>query len=237
MRSTERLIAYTALTCSVVALAGHAAGFRVVAPAGASAPLAAPDSARIATCDVYQLVERMIESEQYRPAQAAEQERVKAQLVPFETRLEAMQQELQASDPKDPAAQEKFKTFQAKREEYMARRQAAADGYSDLITGQFSDAYTKICAEARKVAASLGYTYVMAHKKGEIRAHDPRQLVEEFLSRPVSVAPDGVDITEQVRNAMKLPEKAVGGPDSSPLLPANSPAAPTNPSSTESPKK
>ena len=232
MRRNERVIAYSALSVSLIALAGHAAGFRVVSPAGATSSIAAtPDPARIATCDVYQLVERMVESEQYMPARNSEQERVKSQLVPYETQLEAMQKELQALDPKDAGAQEKFKTFQGKREEYMAKRQAAADGYTDLVTGQFSDAYTKICAEARKVGTSLGYTYVMAHKKGEIRAHDPRQLVEEFLSRPVAVSPEGVDITEQVRASMKLPEKAVGGPDSSPLLPANSPAAP------EAPKK
>lgn len=232
MRHNERLIAYSALSVALIALAGHTAGFRIVSPAGAgSSVLAAPDSAKIATCDVYQLVERMVESEQYMPARNVEQERVKAQLVPYENQLETMQKELQASDPKDPGAQEKFKTFQAKREEYMAKRQAAADGYTDLVTGQFSDAYAKITAEARKVAASLGYTYVLAHKRGEIRAHDPRQLVEEFLSRPVSVSPEGVDITEQVRNAMKLPEKSAGGPDASPLLPANSPAAP------EAPKK
>jgi Skp family chaperone for outer membrane proteins len=202
-----------------------------------------PDAAKIATCDVYQLVERLVESEQYMPARSGEQERIKAQLAPYESQLETMQKELQASDPKDPAAQEKFKTFQAKREEYMGKRQAAADGYTDLVTGQFGDAYQKICAEAKKVATSLGYTYVVAHKKGEIRAHDPRQLVEEFLSRPMSIAPEGVDITEQVRSAMKLPEKAAAGSDSSPLLPttpsttpATPPSTPT-PGATEAPKK
>ena len=74
MRRPERLIACSALAVSLLALAGHTAGFRIVAPAGASSTLAAaPDAARIATCDIYQLVERMVESPQYTPARDAEQ--------------------------------------------------------------------------------------------------------------------------------------------------------------------
>lgn len=230
-----RHIAIVALALPAAALALHASGYRLVAAAGASSRSAAPpEAARIATCDVYQLVERMIDSDQYIPARNVEQERVKGLLSPFEADLEKMQKELQAADPKDPAAQEKFKAFQTKREEYMAKRQQAADGYTDLVTGQFADAYTRIAAEARKTAESLGYTHVIAHKRGDIRAHDPRQLVEEFLSRPITVAPDGTDITEQVRAVMKLPDKPSSS-DSSPLFPAN--PGPSGLPASDSPRK
>ncbi len=234
MRRTERVLVYSTLVVALAALVGQAGGLGLVRSAAAN-PAGAPpvvEAAKLATCDIYQLVERMVESDQYKPAQVSEQERVKTQLKPMEDELEREQKELQAADPKEPGAQEKFRKFQSNREEYVTRRQAAADGYSDLVASQFAEAYGKVCIETKKVANSLGYGYVMAQKKGEIKAHNPQQLVEEFLSRHVPVAPDGVDITEQVRAAMKLPEKAAT-PSAS--VPDTAPAG-TSPT-TETPKK
>jgi Skp family chaperone for outer membrane proteins len=232
MRSIERILAYTLTGAAVGALVLNSAGLRVLPSAAATPTAPAPDPARVATCDVYQLVERMVEGAPYEPARTAEAERAKTLLAPLEEELGKLQKELEAANSQDPAAQAKFKTFQTKRDDYTSKRQAAEESYRGLVTGQFGDAYAKVCAETKKTANSLGYGYVVAQKKGDIKARNPQQLVEEFLSRPMPVSPDGADITEQVRAALKLPEKAA--------VPATTPAnaiPPTTPTSPEAPKK
>lgn len=242
MRRTERVVAYSALAVALIAVVGQSAGLRFGAPAVAAPMAPAPDAARLATCDIYSLVERLVESDAYMPARNIEQERIKAKLAPMEEDLKRidtenakLREELSGADSKDPSAQMKLKTynanaaeFEAKIKPYNDQKSQLAEGYSALIVGQFGDAYQKVLAEAKKIAAEKGFTYVIAQKRGDLAARSPQQLVEEFLARPVSVAPTDSDITEAVRVSMKLPEKAAGA---SPMNPMESP----RPSSTDAP--
>lgn len=207
------------------------------APVSAAPVSAPPASALIALCDVYALIERQVESDQFRPARDSEQERIKAQLTPLEAELETLQKDLQTANPQDPAAQAKFGTFQQKRDDYQKRRQELLDAYSELIAKQFAQALTQVSAEAKKVATELGYTHVISQKTSEMIAKDPRQLVEEFLSRPFAAYPAETDITEKVREAMKLP-KAPPTPAAAPApaAPPPTPAATTPPAGEAAPK-
>lgn len=195
----------------------------------AAMPAPAPQPASIALCDVYALIERHVEGEQFRPARDAEQERIKAQLTPLETELDALQKDLQSANPQDPGAQAKYATFQQKREQYQQTRQRLVDAYSELVAKQFTQALSQVSAEAKKVANELGYTHVIAQKTSEMTAKDPRQLVEEFLSRPFAAYPAESDITEKVREAMKLPKAPLPTPAAIPT--PTTPAAPTTPTS------
>lgn len=235
MYFTERFVTYTALGLSVVAL-GTVLVSRtpisgVFGSVAIAAPMATPAPSLLASCDVYQLVERMIESPEYLPARSSEQERIRALLLPLETELAGLERELQTANPQDPAAQEKYKAYQTKREEYGAKRQSAEQGYSELVSSQFVKAFVAVTNETKRMSKELGYTHVIAQKTGDIAAKEPRQLVEEFLSRPLVAGPEGIDITEAVRSALKLPVA------SSPATPAT-PAVPTPeaPASTPAPK-
>ena len=122
--------------------------------------------------------------------------------------LGTLQKELQAASPQDPAAQEKYKVFNSKRDEYGAKRQTLIAEYNQLLAAQFVEAYGKVCAEAKNQGTLLGYTYVLAHKRSEMKGTEPLAIVEDFLARPVILAPESAEITEQVRVAMKLPDAA-----------------------------
>jgi hypothetical protein len=236
MQRTERVIAYSALAVALIAVVGQSAGLRLGSPATAApvAPAPAPESARLATCDIYSLVERLVESDSYAPARNIEQERIKAKLSPMEDELKRidaenakLREELTGADPKDPNAQMKLKTyntnqadFEAKIKPYNEQKGQLSEAYSALIVGQFTEAYQKVIAEAKKIATDKGFTYVVAQKRGEVQARNPQQLVEEFLARPVSVSPADTDITEAVRVSMKLSDKPAG---TSPLSPASGP--------------
>jgi hypothetical protein len=251
MRRTERVVAYSALAVALIAVVGQSAGLRFGSPAvAAPVPAApAPDSARLATCDIYALVERLVESDAYAPARNIEQERIKARLAPMEEDLKKidsenakLREELAGADSKDPNAQMKLKTynanqadFESKIKPYNEQKAQLAETYSALIVGQFTEAYQKVIIEAKKTATEKGFTYVVAQKRGDLTARNPQQLVEEFLARPISVAPADSDITEAVRVSMKLPEKAAGS-GASPMTPMESPR-PTPTDSPAAPKK
>lgn len=238
MRQIERVV-----MCALVGAGMGIAGFSFMATsrtASGDARSFAPEAAKIATCDVYFLVEKLVDTDQYAPARTAEQDRIKQALAPLETELasmekdlESMQRDLQNANPQDVAAQSKYQGFQEKRgiyqtktTEYGQRRQQLFDGYSELIAGQFADAYKKVSAEMKRIADERGFTYVLAQKTGDIKAREPRALVEEFLSRPVTIAPADADITEAVRTSLKLPER--GAAPANPILPqgegSNAPA-------------
>jgi Skp family chaperone for outer membrane proteins len=209
MRKSERVVVYGLLAGAMGVALMSATGVFGTGQSrafAAAAPEAQP--AKIATCDFYLLVERMVDTDAYAPVRKAEEARISGVLSPIENELNTMNVELQNANPTDAGMQEKYKMFETKRSDYLARRQDLSDSYSRLVSGQFVEAYEKVIAEAKKIANQQGYTYVIAHKSGKITAMDPRRLVEDFLARPLPVAPDGADITEQVRMAMNLPAQA-----------------------------
>lgn len=254
MRRSERTVAYTIVGLGLLLGAGGVLGLRGAAAQGTRQP----EPARLATCDVYDLVNRLVEGDDYAPARDAEQKRAADETKPLEEALTAMnadlqkmQSDLQAADPKDPGAQAKFAEFQTKRQDfdgrlraYQERKGQLGQTFSGLVSGQFTAAYKRVIAEATRVARERGYTYVVAQKRGEIDAKDPSQLIEGFLSRPVIVAPDDADITEAVRQAMKLPTapppSAAGASPAAPAAgtstpPATPPAGDPKPASTPTP--
>ncbi len=227
-----------AMLLSAGLLGGFAAttAFTMMPRAMAASAAAAPQPASIAVCDVYAIIERHVESDQFRPARDADQERIKTALSPLETELDTLQRELQTANPQDPAAQAKYQAFQQKRDAYQLRRQELLDQYSELVAKQFGESLQQVSAEARKVATELGYSHVIAQKTGPMTAKDPRQLVEEFLSRPFAVFPNETDITAKVRYATKPPNAAATpgevAPSTPPATPpASAPGTPAQPTS------
>lgn len=232
MRTSERLVVYGLLA---VALVGASRGLPSLTPSAsavqpAPAPAADAVAAKLATCDVYALVEKLVDTEAYVPARKSEEARITALLEPGQNELQRLQAELQQINPQDAAAQaaaqQKYQAFETKRQAFNTQREQLAADYTKLVSSQFIDAYTKIAAEARRVATQRGYTHVISQKSGPMLATDPRRLVEDFLARPMTVVPEGSDLTEAVRVAMKLPELTVK-PEAAPTTPpqANTPAA------------
>lgn len=261
MRRSERVIVYSLLVlCAAGATFGGRgllSGNRAVAapqpetttpatpttpaasaPSAPSTPSAPPAPATIATCDIYLLIERTLETDAHAKVIKNAEEAIKTALTPVEeelgrlqTELTTMRDELQKASPQDPGAQLKFNDFEAKRQAFDAKVQAyntnkseKATEYTNLVGTHFVLAYQQVNDEAAKVAKARGFTYVVAQKSGKIVATDPRRLIEEFLSRPVTIQPAGSDITEAVRIAMNLPEKSAAE-----LNAAANPLAPTPP--------
>ena len=211
MHIKERLFVYSALlACAILALRPSLSPSAAVASpppaqsAAAEPPL--PPSARIATCDIYEIVEKIVIGERFEGPRKVEEERLGARLKPLEEELTAMEEALKAADPADAAAQEQALVFQQRGKEYSLLRGKSQQDYTDYVGAQYVRAFDDARAAAAAIAKRLGYTHVIASRTSEkqIKATDPERLIEAFLGRPVTVAPDGTDITDEVKAELKL---------------------------------
>lgn len=205
MRRAERLTLYAAIAlCLVMALrAGQP-------PAAAAAPGRADDEpapARVATCDVYDLMEKLVVGERFEATRRAEEERIRQRLKPLEDEIAALESQLKLDDPDDPAAQARARDYQKRRNDYSLLRGQAQQDFNDFVARQYVEAYDKVRAAAARVAERRRFTHVIAsrHADRAITATDPERLVESFLGRPVTVAPEGSDITEDVMKELGQP--------------------------------
>lgn len=213
MHRTERLVIYAALAiCLVLGLraaqtppASASQPPTPTPPATADAPAppsaaAPPAPAIIATCDVYDLIEKMVISDRYEPARQGEEARIRDRLKLIEDELLAMEEALKNADPADPAAQAKAGDYQKRRNDYSLLRGQAQQDFTDFVASQYIHAYDEVRKAVAKVAAELGYTHVISSRSDErtITATDPERLVEAFLGRPVVFAPKGTDISALV---------------------------------------
>jgi Skp family chaperone for outer membrane proteins len=181
-------------------------------PPAPPAPPTPPVPATIATCDVYAVVEALVETEAYLPMRKSEEARITAILQPLEADLKSREGALRLMNPQDPKAQEMAAEFEQRRQAFTARAQQLSSEYTAMVGRQFVDAYTRATAAARGVATQRGFSHVLNVKSGPIIAGDnpdPRRLIEDMLARPVLIAPDGsaADLTAAVRAALNLPEK------------------------------
>lgn len=206
MKTKERLFVYGALlACVILALRPQFASSAAAAPRAELAPRE-PVSARIATCDVYEVVEKLVAGDRFEAPRKAEEERIREKMKPLEEELTALESELKEADPKDEAAQEKARTFQKKRTEFSLLRGKAQQDYTDFVAKQYVQAFEEVKVSAAAISERLGYTHVIASRTSEktIKATDPERLVEAFLGRPMTVSPANSDITDDVKDDLKL---------------------------------
>jgi hypothetical protein len=205
MTTRERLFVYGALlACIILALRPQFASSAAASTRGTLN--AEPVAARIATCDIYEIVEKLVTGDRFEGPRKAEEERIRLRMKPLEDELIALENELKEADPKDEAAQEKARTFQRKRTEFALLRGKSQQDFTDFVAKQYVEAFEEARSSAAAISERLGYTHVIASRTSEkeIKATDPERLIEAFLGRPITVAPEGSDITEDVKEDLKL---------------------------------
>lgn len=160
-----------------------------------------PVAARIATCDVYAVMQVLVESERYKPARLAEQDKARAQLKEIAEQVRAIEARLKGMDPGDEKTLEVFREFNAKKELFQ-ERQGELD---EFLGNQFVTAYEEVRKAADAVGERRGYTHVIATRKAsEKPAADMDRITQQVLSRPVLRSPPADDITEDVLAELKL---------------------------------
>lgn len=202
MKSFERLALAAAVGLSLIAYMRSGA----VAPAMAE-PLGADAPVKIAVCSTVRIVDELMDSDRYKPARVEVEDALrKEKLEPIISEgrdLQKTLEDLPRDDPKYSATREQLLRLQ--REAERASREIAQK-VEAKVSEQLIECYGLVRGSAAAVAEQHGYTYVLSSgdaddtPKGQMVV----QLVRDFLSRPVLIAPDGTDISDDVRQDLKL---------------------------------
>ena len=204
MRSAERFFIYAALA----AIAVVAAGGRLLdrdAFAQADSAASKPDQS-VAVCDLVSIVEKLMESDRYRPAREELQAAAEAELAPLRDAGQQIEQRARNTPQDDPSFPEIFREFQRAQQDYQQKVQEGARRIEELTVSQLKEAYEVARASAEDVAADLGYEYLIASRDAtkEIEAIDVAGAVRAMLARPIILAPEDVNITPDVLADLKL---------------------------------
>ncbi len=176
--------------------------------AGASAWGRASSDERpmVAVCDVFGLVEKLMDSERYQPARKEAGEAADKALAPLRERVEALGAKGRSLPEGDPSIPELAREYQRAQAELQQRVGEAAREMETLTAKQLKEAYLSARASADAVAEQLGYAYVMASRlpDKEVDGTDSASVVRAMLARPVLRLPEAADITPDVLADLKL---------------------------------
>ncbi len=207
MRRSALVFSCSVLACSAaLALALQAVTGAGRATAAEPAPSKAKPGEAIAVCDIINVVERLMDSDRYKPARDEAGAASEKAIADFRARAQAAEDALRGMD-------EKAEGFEAARREYqlagMALQregQRLAQEMDALTTKQLGEAYGVVRASAEAVADQLGYSYVIASRPADkpLDAADTAAVVRAMLARPVIRFPEGADITADVKQDLKI---------------------------------
>lgn len=216
MRTVERV----GLWAGVVIAIGVGAGLRTPEQAAIAQP--AGQIVRVATVDMFLLLESMIESDRYKPARDARDAEIRAKFEAYNAELKALETKIQLIPQGTPEFQATMQQGQAKETERQQYAQQAGREQDAFVAAQVKEAYAIVHKAANDAAEQLGYTHVISTRlegtnmKGESLA----PIMQEILARPLVRSASADDITARVREDLKLPEKKADAP-ADPAAPAS----------------
>lgn len=231
MRRTLPIV-LTGLTASLATLL--IAPSLVGQPAIATEQAQAVEGDRIATIDVFALLERALDLPDFAQARDTLQIDLQAQGSAMQAQLQKLNDELGVLVPGDPAINQKQTELQTLYQQYQTFQQQAPQRFDQLAAQQGSEAYWMIVHRAREIAAERGYSHMLVSrlKADEFVSANVSQAMQEILARPVIMTPPGDDLTDVLMDDLNLPPApepaASDAPADAPTTdaPADSPAAP-----------
>ena len=178
---------------------------------------------RVAVMDVLGTVQKLFESDRYKPARDEFEAKLltekvqpaRAVMAELKTRYEAL--------PPDSPDRGKLSSEYDQRSREVDLASSAAEEFN---TRQLAEAYRVVIETAGSVARERGFTMVVASRTDRdfIKGANVNTAVQEMLARPVLVAPEGSDITPAVTAALRL--DAAPAPASAPATTPTPPAPP-----------
>jgi len=194
------------ISLSILIGAVAVAGVLITRPAQATRAQDAGHGA-VAYVDMYDLVDIVIMGDESTKARTEFEARSQNRISGLEQQLTSMQQQLQGLDPQGAEATEIYGQYQQLAQMYQQTQNSINQQYQELLAGQIAGAYTEIHASVNEVAADQGYTFVLATRRGTdlVQTSTLTGVTQEILARPLVSNPDGVDLTDRVREHLGLP--------------------------------
>lgn len=177
-------------------------------PASAARAVNEPHTdAPIAVCSILEITEELMNTDRFRPAREAEEQRLTASLQDIRQRITALSEQLRGAARDDPEFADERQQFSQLMGEFQQRQSIAQQQLEMFVVGQFREAYDMAKSSARAVAKEKGFTYLIASTPPdkEIIENRPMDVVRnDMFQRPVLMAPEGTDINDDVRADLNL---------------------------------
>jgi Skp family chaperone for outer membrane proteins len=160
----------------------------------------------IAICSIPMLVNELMRSERFTDAMEELRDEYQQQLEDIEEQMEELRNQFEDAGPDDPRAQEGFNKYRDLGMQGMDLQRELSQAVNQLQAEQIVEAYTQVRAAAKEIAEDLGYDYLIAAagEDEELPSIDPQLTLRQMLARPCVLWPDGVDITDEVRDDLNL---------------------------------
>ncbi len=201
MPSTRRVI----LPAAAALLSLAAVALWRAAPARAADQ---PEQGRrlIAVVDVVGVVERLMDSDRYKPARDEVGAAAEADVKPLRERVQAIEEKHRGLQPTDPAYGDAVREYQQARAALERRAQELSKEMDALTTKQLVECYRIVRASADATAEQMGYQYVVASRPvdKDLDAQDTAAVVRAIIARPVLRFPNEADITPDVKQDLKI---------------------------------
>ena len=177
-----------------------------------------PPAARVATADVVQVVERMLASERYRPAQEAFVQGENQKLKPLADELAALDDRGSKLGQGSPELEQLGREFDQKQEAFQKARQDAFARIDAFNAGQVREAYRLTLEALDDLSDRMGYTHVIASRTGEasIKSQNVAGALQEILARPLAKSPRQDDLTDRLVRQFKLENVRLDDPPTAP---------------------
>ena len=216
MSKSERFLLILALAVGCLALLmGRGNGLLSAAMAQAEAgsdeatdaTAVAPAAGPIAYVSGFQIMFDLLESDRYKPAMEDLQAEAQAAVAMFDEQMNDLRTEFEAIDQSDADA---MAAIQQRAQEIQTERQRVDGEWRQRIVEaqqqNFQEAYEEVLASAEAIADAAGYDYVLlgAEPDADLNEGMSGNPAQELLLRTVLVAPDGTDITADVRADLNL---------------------------------
>lgn len=175
------------------------------APAFAADP-AEPSRRLIAVVDVVGVVERLMDSDRYKPARDEVGAAAEADVRPLREKVQAIEEKHRGLQPTDPAYADAVREYQQARAALERRAQELSKELDALTTKQLIECYRIVRASADAIAEQMGYQYVVASRPVEkdLDAQDTAAVVRAIIARPVLRFPNEADLTPDVKQDLKI---------------------------------
>ncbi len=208
MRTAERVLVIGGVMLAIgLGLSARVPGGDSAAWAGQpGAPSPTAAAPRIATLDVYSIVEKLMARPEMQAPGNELAARLNERIGADQQALEALQRELQGMQASDPRAGAGQQEFLAKRDAFNRLVQDSTAELDRFRSGQLIECYRQTREAAGAVADRTGYTHVLSSRAAdaEMQPQGMALGLQELLARPVLKGVPADDITGLVAAELKL---------------------------------
>lgn len=162
--------------------------------------------ARIAVVAAIRVMNDLMESERFKPAREELEATLRTEVSQIVDQGKSLEEKLKSIDQESDEARQIKQQLIGLQGALGKKQQELGIRYEKFVAEQTRDAYKLVRESAVGIAEDHGFTYVIASQSAddEIVAGPVAGLVNDVLGRPVMLAPADADLTEEVREDLKL---------------------------------